>query len=40
MLRKVLRDGLATAERETIRASRQTVTVTRLWIMDAGADDQ
>jgi hypothetical protein len=36
MLRDLVRDGLATAQREKVREGKQYITVTRLRITDAG----
>jgi TolB-like protein len=36
MLADLVRDGLATARRETLKVGKRKVTVARVWIADAG----
>jgi hypothetical protein len=36
MLADLVRDGLATARRETLKVGKRKVTIARVWIADAG----
>jgi TolB-like protein len=36
MLADLVRDGLATARRETLKVGKRKITVARVWITDAG----
>jgi hypothetical protein len=36
MLADLVRDGLATARRETLKVGRRNITIARVWIADAG----
>jgi hypothetical protein len=37
MLADLVRDGLATARRETMKVGKRNITIARVWIADAGA---
>ncbi len=36
MLAALVRDGLATARRETVKVGKRNITIARVWIADAG----